>query len=158
VTRPTATDPTLAPPGRDLLYILAPAPNTEVGKVNWDATSPAYVEQMLGVVAARLPQLRDGAEVLSVVTPSDWARQVWQRAPRSRWRTTSARPARSAGQHRARRGQCGSRRFIDGARVGVPTAVISGRLAADRITGVSARQEREVQRDDRIRTRRRRRS
>ena len=31
VTRPTATDPSLAPPGRDLLYILAPAPNTEVG-------------------------------------------------------------------------------------------------------------------------------
>ena len=31
VTRPTAGDPSLAPPGRDLLYILAPAPNTEVG-------------------------------------------------------------------------------------------------------------------------------
>jgi phytoene desaturase len=30
--------------------------------------------------------------------------------------------------------------------VGVPTAVISGRLAADRITGVSAQHEREVQR------------
>jgi phytoene desaturase len=30
--------------------------------------------------------------------------------------------------------------------VGVPTVVISGRLAADRITGVSARQELEVQR------------
>ncbi len=58
VTRPTASDPSLAPPGRDLLYILAPAPNTEVGKVNWDAASPAYVEQMLGAVTARLPAAR----------------------------------------------------------------------------------------------------
>ena len=41
VTRPTAGDPTLAPPGRDLLYILAPAPNTEVGNVDWDASSAA---------------------------------------------------------------------------------------------------------------------
>ena len=32
VTRPTASDPSLAPPGRDLLYVLAPAPNTEVGQ------------------------------------------------------------------------------------------------------------------------------
>ena len=44
VTRPTAGDPSLAPPGRDLLYILAPAPNTEVGTVDWDATSSAYVD------------------------------------------------------------------------------------------------------------------
>ena len=32
VTRPTATDPTLAPAGRDLLYVLAPAPNTAAAR------------------------------------------------------------------------------------------------------------------------------
>ena len=40
VTRPTAGDPALAPAGRDLLYILAPAPNTAVGQVDWDPPGP----------------------------------------------------------------------------------------------------------------------
>ena len=41
VTRPTAGDTRLAPAGRDLLYILAPAPNTAVGKVDWGAAAAA---------------------------------------------------------------------------------------------------------------------
>ena len=40
VTRPTAGDVRLAPAGRDLLYILAPAPNTAVGKVDWATAGP----------------------------------------------------------------------------------------------------------------------
>ncbi|MGZ8801362.1 MAG: phytoene desaturase family protein, partial [Mycobacterium sp.] len=70
VTRPTASDPSLAPPGRDLLYVLAPAPNTEVGQVDWDATGSAYVDEMLGAVTARLPQLGDDLELLHLVTPA----------------------------------------------------------------------------------------
>ena len=141
VTRPTAGDPTLAPPGRDLLYILAPAPNTEVGRVNWDATSSAYVEQMLGAVTARLPQLSDDAEVLSVVTPADWARQGLAAGTpfalaHTFGQTGPFRPANTV------RGVdnvvlAGSS-TVPG--VGVPTAILSGRLAADRITGVPARQ------------------
>ena len=141
VTRPTAGDPTLAPPGRDLLYILAPAPNTEVGRVNWDASSSAYVEQMLGAVTARLPQLGDDAEVLSVVTPADWARQGMAAGTpfalaHTFGQTGPFRPANTV------RGVdnvvlAGSS-TVPG--VGVPTAIMSGRLAADRITGVPARQ------------------
>ena len=141
VTRPTASDPTLAPPGRDLLYILAPAPNTEVGTVNWDASSSGYVEQMLGAVTARLPQLGDDAEVLSVVTPADWARQGMAAGTpfalaHTFGQTGPFRPANTV------RGVdnvvlAGSS-TVPG--VGVPTAVMSGRLAADRITGVPARQ------------------
>lgn len=56
VTRPTAGDPSLAPPGRDLLYVLAPTPNTEVGKVDWDSTSSAYVDHMLGAVRSGCPR------------------------------------------------------------------------------------------------------
>ena len=36
VTRPTAGDPSLAPAGRDLLYVLAPCPNLEVGEDQLD--------------------------------------------------------------------------------------------------------------------------
>jgi phytoene desaturase len=141
VTRPTASDASLAPPGRDLLYILAPAPNNEVGKVNWDATSPAYVEQMLGAVTARLPQLGDDAEVLSVVTPGDWARQGMAAGTPFALAHTFAQtgPFRPANTVRGVDNVvlAGSS-TVPG--VGVPTAVMSGRLAADRITGAPVRQ------------------
>jgi phytoene desaturase len=140
VTRPTAGDPSLAPPGRDLLYILAPAPNTEVGRVNWDANSSAYVEQMLGTVTARLPQLGEDAELLHLVTPADWSRQGLAAGTpfalaHTFGQTGPFRPANTV------RGVdnvvlAGSS-TVPG--VGVPTAILSGRLAADRITGVPAR-------------------
>ena len=39
VTRPTATDPGLAPDGADLLYVLAPVPNLARGRIDWSATA-----------------------------------------------------------------------------------------------------------------------
>ena len=54
ITRPTASDPGLAPPGRDLLYILAPAPNLAAGPADWDATGGAYADQLISTVADRL--------------------------------------------------------------------------------------------------------
>jgi phytoene desaturase len=146
VTRPTAGDRSLAPPGRDLLYVLAPAPNTEVGTVDWDAAGPAYVEQMLGTVTERLPALGDDLEVLSVVTPADWGRQGMAAGTpfalaHTFGQTGPFRPANTV-------------RGIDNVvlagsstvpGVGVPTAIMSGRLAADRITGVTvSRPAREV--------------
>jgi phytoene desaturase len=140
VTRPTAGDPTLAPPGRDLLYILAPAPNTQVGSVNWDETSSTYVDQMLGAVRERLPQLGDDAELLRVVTPADWARQgMAAGTPFALAHTFSQTgPFRPANTVRGVDNVvlAGSS-TVPG--VGVPTAIMSGRLAADRITGVPAR-------------------
>lgn len=142
VTRPTAGDPSLAPPGRDLLYVLAPTPNTEVGKVNWDdATSSAYVEHMLGAVRERLPHVGDDMEVLSVVTPADWGRQGMLAGTPFALAHTFAQtgPFRPANTVRGVDNVvlAGSS-TVPG--VGVPTAVMSGRLAADRITGVPVRQ------------------
>jgi phytoene desaturase len=140
VTRPTASDPSLAPPGRDLFYILAPAPNTQVGKVDWDATSSAYVEQMLGAVKARLPEFGDDIELLQVVTPADWARQGMVAGTPFALAHTFAQtgPFRPANTVRGVDNVvlAGSS-TVPG--VGVPTAIISGRLAADRIAGVPAR-------------------
>ncbi|MCB0950144.1 MAG: phytoene desaturase [Mycobacterium sp.] len=146
VTRPTASDPSLAPPGRDLLYVLAPTPNTEVGQIDWDATGAGYVEDMLGAVAARLPQLGDDLELLHAVTPADWGRQGMAAGTPFALAHTFAQtgPFRPANTVRGVDNVvlAGSS-TVPG--VGVPTAVMSGRLAADRVTGVSTRRpDREV--------------
>jgi phytoene desaturase len=140
VTRPTVSDPALAPAGRDLLYVLAPAPNTAVGKVDWDATGGDYTARMLEAVSARLPGVGADAEILHVVTPADWARQGMASGTpfalaHTFGQTGPFRPANTV------RGMdnvvlAGSS-TVPG--VGVPTAILSGRLAADRITGSPAR-------------------
>ncbi|MCI4675318.1 phytoene desaturase family protein [Candidatus Mycolicibacterium alkanivorans] len=137
VTRPTVGDPSLAPAGRDLLYILAPSPNLEVSVVDWDSQGEAYAQQVVAKAAERLlPGLAEDADVLDVVTPADWARQgMAAGSPFALAHTFSQtgpfRPANTV-------------RGIDNAvlaggstvpGVGVPTAVLSGKLAAERITG-----------------------
>jgi phytoene desaturase len=146
VTRPTAGDVRLAPAGRDLLYILAPAPNTAVGKVDWATTGPAYTDRMLQTVSDRLPALGVDAEVLHVVDPAGWARQGMAAG-------TPFALAHTFGQTGPFR-PANTIRGIDNVvlagsstvpGVGVPTALLSGRLAADRITGAAARRPRVVQ-------------
>jgi len=137
VTRPTASDPALAPHGRDLLYVLAPAPNLDRGTIDWAAFGDAYADQLIDHVAQRLlPGLREQATVLDVVTPADWAHQGMAAGSpfalaHTFGQTGPFRPANMV-------------RGIDNAvlagsstvpGVGVPTTLISGRLAADRITG-----------------------
>jgi phytoene desaturase len=136
VTRPTATDPGLAPPGRDLLYVLAPAPNLAVGHTDWDAAG-SYADQLVSHVADRLlPGLDAEIETARLVTPADWARQgLVAGTPFSYahtfWQTGPFRPGnRPRGTDNVVLAGCGT---VPG--VGVPTALVSGRLAADRITG-----------------------
>jgi phytoene desaturase len=146
VTRPTAGDTRLAPTGRDLLYILAPAPNVAVGKVDWASKGPAYTEQMLRAVTDRMPALGVDAEVLHVVDPAGWARQGMAAG-------TPFALAHTFGQTGPFR-PGNTVRGIDNVvlagsstvpGVGVPTALLSGRLAADRITGaVSPRRRQRV--------------
>ena len=50
VTRPTATDPALAPEGSDLVYILAPAPNLARGQIDWAGTASGYADQLAAIV------------------------------------------------------------------------------------------------------------
>ena len=143
VTRPTASDPALAPPGRDLLYVLAPAPNLATGTVDWSARAEPYAAEMLDTVRNRLPDLADDAEILHVVTPRDWAQQgMAAGTPFALAHTFSQTgPFRPANTVRgvANAVLAGSS-TVPG--VGVPTAVLSGRLAADRITGPGDRRPR----------------
>lgn len=136
VTRPTAGDPTLAPAGRDLLYVLAPAPNTDVGRIDWASTGDAYVEQMLSAVRQRLPGVGADAELLHVVTPQDWARQGMAAGTpfalaHTFGQTGPFRPANTV--RGADNVVLAGSSTVPG--VGVPTALLSGRLAADRVTG-----------------------
>lgn len=137
VTRPTAGDPTLAPPGRDLLYLLAPAPNLTSDAIDWDADGTTYAREIVDTVAERfLPELRDSAEVLHMVTPADWARQGMVHGTpfalaHTFGQTGPFRPGNTV-RGVANAVLAGSS-TVPG--VGVPTALLSGRLAADRVTG-----------------------
>jgi phytoene desaturase len=136
VTRPTAGDATMAPTGRDLLYVLAPAPNLLRGNVDWDAIGYSYTDSMMAALTDRLPQLGVDAELLHVVNPADWGRQGMVAGTpfalaHTFGQTGPFRPANTV-------------RGIDNVvlagsstvpGVGVPTALMSGRLAADRVTG-----------------------
>ncbi len=152
ITRPTASDPGLAPPGRDLLYILAPAPNLAAGPIDWDAAAGAYTDRLIATVADRLmPGLAAEIETAQVITPADWARQgLVAGTPfsyaHSFGQTGPFRPGNlPRGAANAVLAGCGT---VPG--VGVPTALISGRLAADRVTGApSARTARVI--DTRVR-------
>lgn len=140
VTRPTASDPDLAPAGRDLLYVLAPAPNLAVGKVDWATTGPGYVDQMMEAVNDRLPHLGSDFEILHVDDPAGWARQGMAAGTpfalaHTFGQTGPFRPANTV-RGIANVVLAGSS-TVPG--VGVPTAILSGRLAADRITGMPVR-------------------
>lgn len=141
VTRPTASDPTLAPEGRDLLYVLAPAPNLDRGTIDWAGTGGAYVEDMISHVADRmLPGLPHDATVLGVVTPADWARQgMVAGSPFALAHTFGQTgPFRPGNMVRGiENAVLAGSSTVPG--VGVPTTLISGRLAADRVTGIPTR-------------------
>lgn len=141
VTRPTASDPTLAPEGRDLLYVLAPAPNLDRGAIDWASTGDAYVEDMITRVADRLlPGLPHDATVLGIVTPADWARRGMTAGSPFALAHTFAQtgPFRPGNMVRGiDNAVLAGSSTVPG--VGVPTTLISGRLAADRVTGVGKR-------------------
>ncbi len=71
ITVPTVTDPSLAPPGRHILYVLEPIPNLS-GRINWDLERDR-VKQSL---TARIRGMGfDGeVEVEKFIDPVDWER------------------------------------------------------------------------------------
>ena len=72
--RPGATDPSLAPPGCDGFYVLAPVPNLQ-SRIDWERVEPAFRERILAMLEAReLPGLRRHIVTQRSVTPHDFAR------------------------------------------------------------------------------------
>ncbi|MBE8523481.1 phytoene desaturase [Amycolatopsis sp. H6(2020)] len=135
ITRPTASDPGLAPPGRQLYSVLAPVPNLDRGPADWAAETGAYAEEVLDVARARLlPGFEP--DFTHVIGPAEWAdRGLVAGTPFS-----YAHSFGQTGPFRPRNRPRGTDNVVlaGGATVpgvGVPTVLISGRLAADRITG-----------------------
>ncbi|MGW4720463.1 phytoene desaturase family protein [Nocardia sp. NPDC004260] len=136
VTRPSATEPSTAPPGRDLLYVLAPVPNLERGRIDWERAGTGYAEQLLEVAQDRLGSVFGDAEILRVDTPADWARRGMLAGSPFALAHTFAQtgPFRPANMIRGvDNAVLAGGSTVPG--VGIPPVLISGRLAADRITG-----------------------
>ncbi len=140
VTRPTATDPALAPPGSELLYVLAPCPNLARGRIDWARVGPAYRDELLGVLAARGIDVVADIEVSHLVTPADWAAAGYAAgtpfsAAHTLPQTGPFRPRNLVrGLENAVLAGCGTTPGV-----GIPPVIISGRLAAQRITGAAHR-------------------
>lgn len=139
ITRPTATDPGLAPPGHHLHYILAPCPNTALGPgpAAWGELGPRYRDSLLTELERRgLDGLAAAIDEECLVTPADWQAQGH-----------AAGSPFSAAHTFAQTGPFRPRNLVRGTvnavlagcgttpGVGVPTVLLSGKLAAARITG-----------------------
>ncbi|MDP9239026.1 MAG: phytoene desaturase family protein, partial [Actinomycetota bacterium] len=136
VTNPTHTDPSLAPAGRHTYYVLVPTPHTGAG-LDWSVLGPRYRDEVVAVLEARgYVGFGDAIEVEQVVTPADWqasglamgapfaaAHTFGQTGP---FRPANLAPALDNVVFTGSGTQPG---------VGVPMVLISGRLAAERITG-----------------------
>ena len=134
VSNPTRGDQSLAPNDRHGYYVLFPTPNMDAD-INWDEESPRYREHVLSTLeAVGYIGFRDGIEVERVTTPKDWQASGLERgapfaASHSFLQTGPFRPRNIWGENVV---------FVGSGTtpgVGVPMVLISGRLAAQRITG-----------------------
>jgi phytoene desaturase len=136
LTTPSLTDPSLAPPGRHAHYALFPAPNV-TGTVDWERHRERYRDEIVETLAKRgYPAFAAGLEAEHLVTPADWRAQgLAAGAPFAAAHTYGQTgPFRSPTLDRSVGNLvfCGSNTQPG---VGVPMVLISGRLAAQRITG-----------------------
>ncbi|GGU58616.1 phytoene desaturase family protein [Streptomyces daghestanicus] len=139
ITRPTAADPSLAPEGRHTHYVLAPCPNTDIGPAaeHWADLAPGYRTRLLATLERRgLTGLAAAIEEECLVTPADWtalghAAGTPFSVAHTFAQTGPFRPRNLVrGTANAVIAGCGTTPGV-----GVPTVLLSGKLAAARITG-----------------------
>ncbi|MFF4877168.1 phytoene desaturase family protein [Micromonospora sp. NPDC000668] len=138
VTNPSRTDPSVAPPGRHTYYVLAPVPNLDRAPFEWrgDLTR-RYGDQLIGTLEERgYVGFGAGVEVLQAITPAEWAEQgMAAGTPFAAAHTLfQTGPFRPSNLHR----DLSNVVFVGSGTqpgVGVPMVLISGKLAAGRITG-----------------------
>jgi phytoene desaturase len=143
VSMPSYTDRSLAPEGGQVLSIVAPTPNLDRRSggnpgIDWTALGPRYRDEVLATLEARgWTGLTGAIEVEEMATPRDWAAQGMAAG-------TPFALAHTFGQTGPFRPSTLPRRgpenvVLAGSSVqpgvGVPMVLISGRLAAERITG-----------------------
>ena len=73
---PTKTDPTMAPPGCESLYVLVPVPNLQAD-VDWDRMTTTMTDRVLGFLEDwGLTSLRANLDVSRTFTPLDFAGEL----------------------------------------------------------------------------------
>ena len=69
---PTVTDPSLAPPGHSLVYVLAPMPNLEAD-IDWGQAAPVVRDKLLDQLERIVdPEIRDHIIWERYYRPTDW--------------------------------------------------------------------------------------
>ncbi|MFT7837286.1 phytoene desaturase family protein [Saccharothrix sp. BKS2] len=135
------SDPSLlvtAPPEQGM-FVLAPAPNLRRSAIDWERVGPAYRDELVRTLEARgLTGFGDSIKVERLVTPRDWAAMgLAAGTPFSAAHTVAQtgpfRPRNLVLDNAVLAG-CGTTPGV-----GVPPVLISGRLAAQRITGAATR-------------------
>ena len=135
VTNPTRSDPSLAPDGREIYYVLFPTPNLDA-PLDWRTEGPRYRDQVVATLQERgYVGFGEAIEVEHVTTPLDWAERGMERgapfaAAHTFGQTGPFRPGNLWGQNVVFTGS-GTQPGV-----GVPMVLISGRLAAERVLGV----------------------
>jgi phytoene desaturase len=136
VTSPTYSDPSLAPDGKHIYYVLFPTPNLDA-PIDWDVVGPRYRDEVVSTLEQRgYVGFGDGIEVEEITTPADWRARGMERgapfaAAHSFLQTGPFRPSNLAeGFENVVFAGSGT---VPG--VGVPMVLLSGRLAAERILG-----------------------
>jgi len=134
VTNPSHSDPSLAPDGKQVYYVLFPTPNLDA-PIDWRTEGPRYRDEVVRTLEQRgYIGFGDAIEVEDVTTPLDWqARGMERGAPfasaHSFLQTGPFRPGNLWGENVVFTGS-GTQPGV-----GVPMVLVSGRLAAERITG-----------------------
>ena len=136
VTVPSHDDPDLAPKGRESYYVLFPTPNLSAD-IDWRKEAPRYRDQMIKTLESRgYDGFGKSIEVEHLTTPLEWEEMGLEMgAPfasaHTFFQTGPFRPSNLAkGFENVVFAGSGT---LPG--VGVPMVLISGKLAAERITG-----------------------
>jgi phytoene desaturase len=140
VTNASRSDESLAPPGRHTYYVLAPAPNLAHRTVDWrGGMAGTYRQELIETLEQRgYRGFGDAVEVIRMATPADWADSGLACGTPF----ASAHTLRQTGPFRPSNlhPTLSNVVFVGSGTtpgVGVPMVLISGRLAAQRITGAS---------------------
>ena len=73
---PTVTDPSLAPPGCEGFYVLAPVPHLGQATVDWEGIKEKYADRILSSLETQLPGLRQHLVTKRLFTPVDFQREL----------------------------------------------------------------------------------
>jgi len=136
ISVPSVTDPGLAPAGSSSVYALFPVPNLDHARpLDWTRLRGPYRELIVKAVEnAGYRGFEEGIDAEQLITPADWAaRGLGAGTP-----FAAAHTFGQTGPFRSSNNPGGNVVFAGASTtpgVGVPMVLISGRLAAERLTG-----------------------